>query len=325
MCVVLAVVRARAEIFEKCAIFQCRRVKMVLFLKDSEGGSEEARFLDRQNAGVVRGGVRSRLQRLPSGIGVFLLGIFFLSTTLYGGYVGGRLESALHWAGIKAGFPLQNIRIWGQEHVSERELHRALALDKRQKQSLLFYDVHAARVHLLALPWVAGASVHKLYPKTLHVRLQEYKPFALWQKGRVFSVIDKTGHVITQRITAEHAGLPLAVGTGAAGRISEFLEILEDFPELRARMQAAVFIAERRWNLLLEEGITLRLPEVEIDTALKEIVSLDKKTALLSRGLLSVDLRLPDRIVLRMPDKVAEEWRKFFRTQTGQIHREADT
>jgi cell division protein FtsQ len=69
---------------------------------------------------------------------------------------------------------------------------------------------------------------------------------------------------------------------------------------------AAVFVAERRWNLRLNSGIDVRLPEDDADVALLRLVSLDREKSLLSRDVTVIDLRLPDRVAVRLSDDAAQ-------------------
>ena len=71
-------------------------------------------------------------------------------------------------------------------------------------------------------------------------------------------------------------------------------------------MLAAVLIAERRWNLRLKNGIDVRLPESGVDQALAELITLDHDKKLMSRDLVAIDLRLPDRITVRLSDAAAQ-------------------
>ncbi|MGH7210925.1 MAG: cell division protein FtsQ/DivIB, partial [Acetobacteraceae bacterium] len=70
-------------------------------------------------------------------------------------------------------------------------------------------------------------------------------------------------------------------------------------PALQARVVAAIRVGERRWNLLLKSGMTVMLPEGHEAVALERLVALDQAHKLLERPLQFVDLRLPDRLVVR--------------------------
>src|SRR5208282_724246 len=122
------------------------------------------------------------------------------------------------------------------------------------RASLLFLDADAARARLLANPWIADASVLKLYPDRLQIAVTERKAFALWQKDGRLNVIAADGTVLEPFVPGRYTGLPLVVGRGAQREASEFLAVMDRYPELRAMLRASILVAERRWDLRLVNG-----------------------------------------------------------------------
>jgi cell division protein FtsQ len=86
----------------------------------------------------------------------------------------------------------------------------------------------------------------------------------------------------------------------------DFLAVLDRYPEIRAAVRASILVAERRWNLRLTTGIDVRLPEADVEQALDRLVALDREKKLLSRDIVAVDLRLPDRVTVRLSDAAAQ-------------------
>ena len=75
---------------------------------------------------------------------------------------------------------------------------------------------------------------------------------------------------------------------------------------VRGETAAAVLIAERRWNLRLKNGTDVRLPEEDVDVALMRLVALDRDKHILSRDVSMIDMRLPDRALVRLSDEAAQ-------------------
>jgi cell division protein FtsQ len=94
---------------------------------------------------------------------------------------------------------------------------------------------------------------------------------------------------------------------GAAPRAQEILSLLERYPDLRDQVRAAILIAERRWNLRLRNGLDIRLPETAVEQALVTLVGLDRDKKLLSRDIVFVDLRLPDRVTVQLSEAAAAQ------------------
>ena len=171
--------------------------------------------------------------------------------------------------------------------------------------SLLFFDVEAARDRLKTNPWIADATVLKLYPDRLQIGVKEREAFALWQQAGRVSVIAGDGTVLEPYVNPRLIRLPLVVGLGAAAAAKEFLALLDRTPELRDQVRASVLISERRWNLRLRNGLDVRLPETDVEQALTTLVALDKDKKLLSRDIVALDLRLPDRVTVRLSEAAA--------------------
>lgn len=253
--------------------------------------------------------------KLPRGVGVAATVALVLASLVYGVVKGGHvpeivaaLKDARDQVANAAGFGIAAVEIAGRKQVSEHDIVAAAGVTGRS--SLLFLDVEVARAGLKSHPWIADASVRKLYPDRLLVAVTEREPFALWQKQGKVQVIAADGTVLGPIPDKRFAALPLVVGPGAETRAKDFLATLDRFPSIRDVTRAGIFVAERRWNLKLKNGLDVRLPEADLDRALTILVALDRDKKLLSRDLTAVDLRLPDRVTVRLSETAAEQREK---------------
>jgi cell division protein FtsQ len=248
--------------------------------------------------------------RVPSGTGLAASALFFVATVAYGVVVGdripaivGSLKDARDAAANSAGFRIASIALSGERHVSREEILSVAGVTGTT--SLLFFDVEDARDRLKANPWIADATVLKLYPDRLQIGIKEREAFALWQQAGRISVVAGDGTVLEPYANPRLRSLPLVVGLGAAARASEILPLLDRYPELRDQVRASVLIGERRWNLRLRNGLDVRLPETGIEQALVTLAALDKDKKLLSRDIIFVDLRLNDRVTVQLSEAAA--------------------
>ena len=65
----------------------------------------------------------------------------------------------------------------------------------------------------------------------------------------------------------------------------------------------ANFISHRRWNLVLddvENGITIKLPEDDVEQAWKKLLKLDAVNGILKRKLTIIDLRLKGKVTVTL-------------------------
>jgi cell division protein FtsQ len=249
--------------------------------------------------------------RLPRRFGVAASALFIVASLGYGAVKGGhvpeiaaRATDLRDTAANSFGFRIAAIALAGQKQVSREEILTTAGVTGRT--SLLFLDAATARQRLKTNPWIADATVLKLYPDRLQVQVTERQAFALWQKEGRVAVIASDGTVLEPYVARRFTGLPLVVGAGAEAKAKDFLALVNRYPEIRDAVRASVLIAERRWNLRLKNGLDIRLPESDIERAFDVLVKLDHEKKLLSRDIVAIDLRLPDRVTVRLSDSAAQ-------------------
>lgn len=208
-------------------------------------------------------------------------------------------------ASAGAGLAVARVTVEGRVNADPAALLAASGL--HQGMPMLAVSLDEVRARLEALDWVARASVQRRFPGHVHLVIEERTPFALWQRGGRFAVIDRQGRVILRDGIERFAHLPLVVGEGAAERAEALLGLLDAYPEVRRRTTAAVRVNGRRWNLRLDSGADVLLPEGHEAAALERLIALHHETQVLDRALVALDLRLPDRMVLRPAPLPPEE------------------
>ncbi|NVK33755.1 MAG: FtsQ-type POTRA domain-containing protein [Rhodobacteraceae bacterium] len=244
------------------------------------------------------------LNHLPRWTGT-VAALGFLSVSIgYGLVLGGYAREVSDAMLTASGFGIEAVKLSGQREINEFQILEALEI--QDGSSLALFDASSARERLMANPWVRNASVLKLYPGTLQIDIQEKLPYALWQRGDVVSIITADGEVITDEVDGRYANLLLVVNHGAQDRADEIVDALKEFPELRPRVRAAFLVGSRRWDLMLENGISIKLPEKGLSSAIETVVALDEDSGLLARDISAVDMRLTDRIVVKLTDGAIE-------------------
>lgn len=203
-------------------------------------------------------------------------------------------------ATARLGFSVQQVVVEGRHKTPEPLLRAAIGV--APGDPLLTYSLSRARARIESIQWVQSATVQRRLPGTLIVRLDERTPFAVWQHDGKFVLIDRAGNTVTGSDVAAFASeVPLVVGAGAPQAAAILIDALAAHPSLQARVTAAVRVGERRWNLQLKNGITVKLPEGAVPQALEKLAQLEHDHKLLDRPLQMVDMRLPDRLTIR-PD-----------------------
>ena len=262
---------------------------------------------------IHRLAARTGRWRVIRGIEIIFVTALLAATALYGAIRGGHADAIIDSIhdiadaiAQRAGFQSANVSIEGASRLSRADILRIAGIT--ESSTLFLIDADATRTRLLRNAWIAEATVAKLYPDRIEIAVVEKKPFAVWQSRGNFFVIAKDGVIIDQltRERVRDSGMPIVVGEGAERRAQDFLAVLDRFPAVRGETVAAVLIAERRWNLRLKNGTDVRLPEEDTDVALMRLVALDRDKHILSRDVSMIDMRLPDRIVVRLSDEAAQ-------------------
>ncbi|MBB2179940.1 FtsQ-type POTRA domain-containing protein [Gluconacetobacter tumulicola] len=257
----------------------------------------------------------------PSRLSIFLrrrrrmvrplgLAIVLLAAGAGGAVVVRDMKSEEQFAPIRARLvsmlPLRitDIQVSGRVLTSEAALRDALGV--HVGDPVLGFSVEGARERIDALPFVDHSVVERHLPGTIVVRLTERSPFAVWQNQGRFMLIDRAGNQVRdQGMTGKDAQafmqLPLVVGLGANEAAAPLIDALTGQPVVRDHVAAAVRVGLRRWNLVLRDGTTVLLPEGEEIPALKRLTDLQAAMKLLDRPVISIDLRLPDRMVVEQP------------------------
>ncbi len=218
-----------------------------------------------------------------------------------GGYFHAAQASVETWAErelASLGFTVQKITVTGREEIPVEGILAVLQLTRGQ--SVFDLDTQSAKLRLEALGWVDTASVSRYWPDTIHVDLVERRPFALWQQDRELTVIDREGAAITQQNVSRFASLPVVVGPGSRFAAAQLVDILVTEPDLFRRVQAATRVGDRRWDLHFDNGAVIRLPANDETVAWQRLALLEQNYQILGRDIQAIDLRLPDRLIVRM-------------------------
>jgi len=248
---------------------------------------------------------------LPRRVGISLTVLLLIGSCGLGIVKGGHLQDfitavsdARNAMANSAGFRITSVVINGRKQLSQDEILAIGGVSGRS--SLLFLDADDVRDKLKANPWIADATVLKLYPGQLMIEITERKAFALWQEAGRLSVIADDGALLEPYVSRRFLSLPLVVGKGADTQARDFLALLARYPQVNSITKAAIYVGERRWNLRLKDGLDIRLPEQDVGNALAMLSRLDKEDRLFSRDIVAVDLRLPDRLVVQLSEDAAK-------------------
>lgn len=205
-----------------------------------------------------------------------------------------------------SGFVVVDVDISGNKRLTKRDILKILELDVAP--SIFTFDVERARSLLEKQAWVQSANVQKIYPNRMRISIVEREPYAIWQHDSIMDIVDHTGRVIVPFKGEVVRGLPLVVGQGAQNAAKGFIQALSVYRQVYDRVRAFVRVGDRRWDLVLDNGMRVMLPENDAIERLSSLVSSGTMQDLLSRDILNIDLRLADRITVSLSDETLERY-----------------
>ncbi|MCA0939442.1 cell division protein FtsQ/DivIB [Salipiger pacificus] len=201
----------------------------------------------------------------------------------------------------------------------------SVAADVREILSLDFplssFDLDLDEMHgiVTGLDAVKAASLRIKQGGVLEVSIVERVPVVLWRGLRGLELLDETGILVGPAGTrSAHPELPVIAGAGAETDVPEALELFAAAAPLAGRLRGLERIGNRRWDLVLDEGQRVLLPEEGAVQALERAMAMDGAVDMLSRDIAAVDLRLAQRPTLRLHDAAAQEYWRIKSIETGE-------
>ena len=202
------------------------------------------------------------------------------------------------------GFRIEDVQVEGRSLTSSQEILHILGVHRGD----FIFSVSLPQVQkeLEALPWVRSASLQRRLPNVLYVRLAERHPVALWQKQGKRYLVDDQGKVLESATATSFPHLIVLTGEGAPENVRFLMEALVSFPEIASQVTGALFISQRRWDLIVNHKLRVKLAEVDLKQSLSTFSKLLEEHRINNRSILGIDLRFRDRIYVQFPHDLVE-------------------
>jgi cell division protein FtsQ len=242
---------------------------------------------------------RKKMVRLIVAGVVLLLSIIWMALWL-GGFIP-NIQSATgkftkHRL-MAMGFVVDHVDVVGEGRISEAEVRARLGV---QPGDYLFdMDIETAQARVQSLSWVETAVIRRLWPNRVVVHINERRPYALWQNHEIIKVVDNSGFVIEGAPLNEFRSLPMFVGEGAAEHASEIMDEIRVYAELNSKIQAIVYVGQRRWDIVLNDGPRILLPAENPAEALARLDRYERVHSILELDLERIDMRVEGRLMLK--------------------------
>jgi len=227
------------------------------------------------------------------------LGLAYGVKLMRGAYAGTVLAKLESWAQF-AGLGLDQVTLIGHRYTADKDIFEAIGL--KRARTMLSFDPAAAQARLAELPWVEQASLERVFPDRLEVRVTERTPMAVWHHREQSFLIDATGRRLAQVPADLMPQLPRVTGEGADSAAAGLFAVLAPFADLKARVASAERVGGRRWTLRLSGGGAIQLPPEGEAQALAQAAGL--LATGFGRG--EIDLRAAGRAIVREAPRASQ-------------------
>ncbi len=185
--------------------------------------------------------------------------------------------------------------------------------------SSLRLDLDEARARVEALAPIDTAQLTIGPDKALKVRVTERIPVAVWRDRQGLHLVDPHGVVVSDLSpAAERPDLPMIFGTGAATHVGEALALADAAGPIGPRIRGMVRVGERRWDIALDRGQRILLPESGAVEALLHVLALHLSEEMLERDIEAIDMRDRTRPTVRLTDHAVREMRRLRAMEAGE-------
>lgn len=200
-----------------------------------------------------------------------------------------KIADIVYDASINAGFVLKNVVIEGRINASQNDILEAL--DARKGVAIIAINIDNVKNNLESNSWIRAAAIERKLPNTIYIAISEKTPIAIWQNNKKLYLIDALGNIITDQNIEKFANLLHVVGIDANIYADQLIHDISQHPNIAAKIISASRYGERRWNLNIEENITVKMPEIGFVVAFEYIAKLDRAGKLFNQNYKVIDLR----------------------------------
>jgi cell division protein FtsQ len=205
----------------------------------------------------------------------------------------------LNNASLSNYFPIKTVRVYGLNHVDQREVRDLLY--PLVDHGFFSINVEHIRDCLRQISWVSDLYVRRVWPDEVVVTLSEKTPAAKWNDDALLS---EGGELFTPKQNTWPSGLPKFVGP--SGQQIFMLRNFDDMNRLFIPLHAKISYLELTpyltWKLTLDNGITMQIGHKDILTRLNQFVKVYPRIV----GARAADI---DYIDLRYSNGVAVRWK----------------
>jgi len=197
-------------------------------------------------------------------ISLFIFSCLFLFTDIFKEQKA-YLKNISYEILYKLGFKIKEVQVSGRKNVKIDDI-----VSKIDSTNILLLDLEKIKNEINTNKWIDKVIIYRKLPDILHINIFEKEPIAIYQYKKQLYLVDKNGDIISDKVK-NFTNLIHAVGYNANIHISNLIALLDEYKDVKQNILYVTRHGDRRWDLILKENITIKLPEENIKEAIEYI------------------------------------------------------
>ncbi len=168
-----------------------------------------------------------------------------------------------------ARFPIQNVKVNGfYRHVTQQELKATLL--PLVSGNFFTLSVDRIQTQLLKNPWISDATVRKIWPNTLSIRVNEQNPIARWNES---GLLNPQG-ILFFPLPPLPSNLPELSGPKGDEKIvlQSYTEINQLLASLHLSVVELDLSSRMSWHIVLNNGMSVVIGSIDPLARLKRFI-----------------------------------------------------
>ncbi len=152
---------------------------------------------------------------------------------------------------------------------------------------------------LLKCKIIESAEVNVPFNGNIIIRIKERIPKVIWLTNDKLYLLDQTGLIISEEVRQKQKeNMVILVGIDAPQNFNNIIDLLSQHQYFKENLASMHFVGSRRWNLFMQNGQIIKLPEKNINDCLEFLIALREKYLNIADNP-TLDLRLfPEKIFI---------------------------
>ena len=207
--------------------------------------------------------------------------------------------SKINNVSTKYGLILNEINITNNKNIPKYFFEKELK--NYFNKPIFFIPLKKIKSEYLNNSWIESIDLEVSYPSTINISVKEKNPISIYFDNKNYYLIDANANIIEKTNTNNYSNLIFIEGDMALDHASELIKNLKNYINLK--ITSAVFIEKRRWNIIIDKKLIIKLPAENYSMALKNLSNVFDKLENFDYNLIeSVDLRIEKKAIIKFYD-----------------------